>query len=144
MKRCDYNSNEGKSILTQAILQYLGNRLEDLQSDKLDSEKTFWKEVGDELKGKKIITEDQKNEFCNKLNDVYNVNGFVSALQWLGCVLLVPITFGLALKSDKIRNRISHPTDRRVFERFKERKNELFSPLKMVANANRENNDMNR
>ena len=96
------------------------------------------------LEGKGIISDDKKSEFQNKLNDVYNVNDLVSVLQWLICVLLAPIMLGFALTSNKVRNRISSPTNRPILERLKERKNDLFSSLKMVANANRENNSMDR
>ena len=136
------NSDQEKSILALAVIKYLENRLENLQLHNLDAEKQSWEDVVADLLVKKIITEKHKNKFYNKLNNACNVNGFVSAILWIGCVLLalVPIT----LFSDKIRNRISHPTNRRVFERLKECKNDLFSPLKMVPNANQENNNMDR
>ena len=110
----------------------------------LDAEKQSWEDVVADLLVKKIITDKHKNEFYNKLNNACNVSGFVSAILWIGCVLLVPITLLLILTNDKIRNRISHPTNRRVFERLKECKNDLFSPLKMVPNANQKNNNMDR
>ena len=96
------------------------------------------------LEGKGIISDDKKSEFQNKLNDVYNVNDLVSVLQWLICVLLAPIMLGFALTSNKVRNKISSPTNRPIFERLKERKNDLFSLSKIVANANQKNNDIDK
>ena len=136
------NSDQEKSILALAVIKYLENRLENLQLHNLDAEKQSWEDVVADLLVKKIITDKHKNEFYNKLNSVCSV--VVSAILWIGCVLLVPITLLFALKSDEIEDRISHPTNRRVFERLKECKNDLFSPLKMVPNANQKNNNMDR
>ena len=126
------NSNQEKSILALAVIKHLENRLENLQLHNLDAEKAVWEHVADNLAEKEIITEKHKNEFYNKLNSVCDVSVVVSAILWIGCVLLVPITLLFALKSDEIEDRISHPTNRRVFERLKECKNDLFSPLKTV------------
>ena len=123
------NSDQEKSILALAVIKYLENRLENLQLHNLDAEKAVWEHVADNLAEKEIITDKHKNEFYNKLNSVCDVSVVVSAILWLGCVLLVPITLLLILKNDKIRNRISHPINRRVFEYLKEHKNDLFSPL---------------
>lgn len=84
-----------------------------------------------------MLDENRTNEFRRKIADVYDLNGFITVLQWLGCVLSVPCTLFLSLLSEKVRLRIQNPTTSRIFYRLQDSKNDLLSPFGIIA----ENND---
>ena len=111
---------------------------------KLEKEKDSWKGIGNELGQIGLLTNQEAQEFNAKIDDIYDVNGFVTALEWIGCVLSVPCTLGLILFWDKVRNRIAGPTTTRQYDRFQDGKDELLSkiaPLQEIDDQKIKNED---
>ena len=103
---------------------------------KLNVEKELWQGIGDDLLQMELLKDEKVQEFKNKIKDVCDVNGFVTALQWLGCVLVSLVTVGGLLFWDKVRNRISHPKITRQYYRFQDNKNELLNKISLLQKNN--------
>ena len=114
------------------------NKNETWQSfeDKLNKEKGFWQGIGNELEKTGLLGENKAKEFKNEIEDIYDLNGFVTALHWIGCVLGSLVTVGVILFWDKVRNRISHPEITRQYYRFQDNKNELLSKIAPLQDNN--------
>ena len=101
-------------------------------------EKEYWLFVVDTCEKLELLDKDTINEFKRKILDVYDLNGFITILQWLGCVLSVPCTLFLSLLSDKVRLRIQDPTTSHIFYRLQDSKDDLLSPFGIIAENNNE------
>ena len=101
-------------------------------------EKEYWLFVADTCEELKLLDQNMIDEFRRKILDVYDLNGFITVLQWLGCVLSVPCTLFLSLLSEKVRLRIQDPTTSRIFYRLQDSKDDLLSTFGIIAENNNE------
>ena len=106
-------------------------------------EKEYWLFVAETCENLALLDENGTNEFKRKIADVYDLNGFITVLQWLGCVLSVPCTLFLSLLSEKVRLRIQNPTTSRIFYRLQDSKDDLLSPFGKIAENNDEDSKSN-
>ena len=104
-------------------------------------EKEYWLFVAEICQKLELLDKDTINEFKRKILDVYDLNGFITVLQWLGCVLSVPCTLFLSLLSDKVRLRIQDPTTSHIFYRLQDSKDDLLSPFGIIAENNNEDSN---
>ena len=101
-------------------------------------EKEHWLFVADTCENLELLDQNMINEFKRKILDVYDLNGFITVLQWLGCVLSVLCTLFLSLFSEKVRLRIQDPTTSRIFYRLQDSKDDLPSTFGIIAENNNE------
>ncbi len=92
-----------------------------------------------------LLKHEEAQEVKNKIEDIYDLNWFATAFQWIGCVLGSLVTLGGLLFWDKVRNRISHPEITRQYYRFQDNKNELLnkiSPSQKIHEETRNREDL--
>ena len=97
--------------------------------EKLNEQKELWTDTTNELLQMELLKHEEAQEVKNKIEDIYDLNWFATAFQWIGCVLVSLVTLGGLLFWDKVRNRISHPEITRQYYRFQDNKNELLNKI---------------
>ena len=146
-----------KGLFVECIFNQLSYRLDDLsriyeKRDKdwgefgkaLVEEKDFWKNTNKDLAQAGLFSDDKANEINRKIDDIYNLNEFVTFLQWFGCFLSAVLSLGGTLKLDCIRNRVFlHTKDARIFERWQDRKDSLSYPLPKITEKQQGNKNLN-
>ena len=102
--------------------------------------------MADELQEKGLLTKEQEQTSNSKIDDIYDLSGFVIFLddfviflQWVGCVLSAIFVFLLAFKC--IRNRIFCPENTHIFEYFRDNRGKLFILLQKTANFKQKNDN---
>ena len=137
IKNIDSNKTEFEKVFSKELIKYFGQRLKKLKLNELDvdNEKKFWTRIVDDLEKEELLSEDKAKECKNKISAIDSLNGFVTFLQWLGCVLSIPCSLGLSLISNRVKNRVCFRTkSARIFERLQNSKDELIAPLQKIAN----------
>ena len=139
------NKPDGQ-MLYGAIMQYFEYKLQSLKKNlnkyAIDNEKAVLIQIAKDLQKEKMLDSDQVERFKDKIQDIYDLNGFVTFIQWLGCVLSVTCTLFVSLTFDCIRNRVCFRTEStRKFERLRDNKDKLIAPLQKICNSRVKSNN---
>ena len=143
----DEKNEEYRECLIQTSLALLESRLRELPVSKINSEKNVWIKMSDDMEKEELLSKEQKTTFNSIIEDAYDVNCFLTALQWLAVKLCVIFTGGAILEyCAPIRDRWDAGVkNTRIFERLQESKDNLLEPLKRLAsNANVSAHGQNR
>ena len=137
----DEKNKQYKEILAHVSSAFLEYRLKKLQASSIDSEKDVLTRISDDMEREKNLSRKQKEAFDDAIDNAYDVDCFLTSLQWFAAKCCVLFSFGIILKCcDTVRNRWDNGVkNARVFERLQESKDDLLQPLKMLKNINAKN-----